>query len=445
MEATWKESRKSRTIDLLLSFPSDVVAVTFHLKGEKGILTGEIDNSGFYTQRFREWSHNFQPYSKVDTLIFEYGMRMWREHNGEQDPRQARDYYRDIVLESEDRVRTLPSSSYRREAADPTTCLLPKGTGPFNSRALSLKRAISSRPRFRPRGPARHGEPAPKRQRLNSTSSSSSTLSSGTVTSLPLNFPLPRGPPAPPSSPVPELKGLDVPDTEKQTPASSDSEGVPDLEGESPDSPDPADPMSGKALGEQLAEITLGKGEEMRCGGTFPDAGIIDPISMNTERAMTKKQKAMVKAKRPLVLDIALAYHSLSLPAAENIPNTPEPKGPEFVPYGVLASGNPVPLEPLVKVLPPLGAQASAGKTSPDEPIVVNDIPSDKETEDQASGTSALPPKLQKFLADHADTLQLLENLEAKKADQDKPQEDPMEDIEEEDDLEAEYLAEKSK
>ena len=78
--------------------------------------------------------------------------------------------------------------------------------------------------------------------------------------------------------------------------------------------------MSGKALGEQLAEITLGKGEEMKCGGTFPEAGIIDPISMNTERAMTKKQKAMVRAKRPIVLDVALAYHSLSLPAAENIP-----------------------------------------------------------------------------------------------------------------------------
>ena len=263
MEATWKESRKSRTIDLLLSFPSDVVAVTFHLKGEKGILTGEIDNSGFYTQRFREWSHNFQPYSKVDTLIFEYGMRMWREHNGEQDPRQARDYYSDIVLESEDRVRTLPSSSYTREAADSTTCLIPKGTGPFNSRALSLKRAISSRPRFRSRGPARNGEPAPKRQRLNSTSSSSSTLSSGTVTSLPLNFPLPRGPPAPPPSPVP-VQGLDVPDTEKQTSASpepTDTVGkeVPDTTEQSPASPDPADPMSGKALGEQLAEITLGK------------------------------------------------------------------------------------------------------------------------------------------------------------------------------------------
>ena len=103
-----------------------------------------------------------------------------------------------------------------------------------------------------------------------------------------------------------------------------------------------------------------------------------------------------------------------------------------------------MPLEPLVKVLPPKGAQASAGEAYPEEPIVVDDTPSDKEVEDQASGASALPPKLQKFLADHSDTLQLLEQLEAKKTAQDIPQEDPMDD-EEEDDLEAEYLAKKSK
>ena len=183
----------------------------------------------------------------------------------------------------------------------------------------------------------------------------------------------------------------------------------------------------------------------MRCGGTFPDAGVIDPISMITERAMTKKQKAMVKAKRPFALDLAVAYHSLDVPAAEKIPNTPEPKGPNFVPFGVLASGNPVPLEPLVKVLPPKEAQASAGEAYPMEPIVVDDTPSDKEPEDQASGASALPPKLQKFLAGHSDTLQLLEELETKKSAQDIPQEDLMDDEEEEDNLEAEYLAEKSK
>ena len=244
--------------------------------------------------------------------------------------------------------------------------------------------------------------------------------------------------------------GLDVPDTEKQTPASpepADTVGqeMQDTEGQSPASPDPADPMSGKALGEQLAEITLGKGEEMRCGGSFPDAGVIDPITMITERAMTKKQKAMVRAKRPITLDLAMAYHSLDIPAAEKIPNTPEPKGPDFVPYGVLASGNPVPLEPFVKVLPPKEAQAGAGEACPEEPIVVDDTPSDKELEDQASGASALPPKLQKFLADHSDTLRLLEELEPKKIAQDIPQEDPMDDEEEEDDLEAEYLAKKSK
>ena len=49
-------------------------------------------------------------------------------------PRQARDYYRDIVLESEDRVRTLPSSSYRREAADSIN--LPYAQG---DRALQLQ------------------------------------------------------------------------------------------------------------------------------------------------------------------------------------------------------------------------------------------------------------------------------------------------------------------
>ena len=127
----------------MMTFPSDMLSIDFHLKGKHGVLFGEMDVTGNSDFRFRPWGKTFKPHAKIDNLMFEQKVRIARERTN---PRMLSSYYSDYIINENGEL----------EVKQP------------HLRALSLRRAKPPTrlayplPAFRPKRRTVRGEPAQK-------------------------------------------------------------------------------------------------------------------------------------------------------------------------------------------------------------------------------------------------------------------------------------------
>ena len=390
IEATWKENSRQKTTQLMMTFPSDMLSIDFHLKGKQGVLFGEMDVTGNHTFKFRPWGKTFKPHAKIDNLMFEQKLRIARERTN---PRMLSSYYSDYIINENGEL----------EIKQP------------HLRALSLRRAKPPTrlayplPAFRPKRRAARGEPAPKKQKVQATSSES----------------------------IPDLISL---------PSSPLPMGLKPVVGSLKDSP--GSPIEDSLL-LKFAGVHIGNGEEMRVGGVFREAQMIDPIIMDTEQCKQKRQPIQPLRKAETanvkeVISIASSPEDTACAPGTSLMDrvSPDPK----LEQAMMADGSPLPLEPEVQVV------------SPELPL---QQPEEKRAISDFLGTK---PKLRAFLVKFGEDQKVLEEVEAwldmpgpypDPEEQEKQQSAPEEDQKpnsddddifelEEDDLEAKYLEEKA-
>ena len=124
VEATWKENSRTKTTQLMMTFPTDMLSIDFQIKGKHGVLFGEMDVTGNHGFRFRPWGKTFKPHAKIDNLIFEQQVRLAREKNN---PRMLSSYYSDYVINQDGELEVRPHAravSFRR-AKPPTRLTYP--------------------------------------------------------------------------------------------------------------------------------------------------------------------------------------------------------------------------------------------------------------------------------------------------------------------------------
>ena len=388
IETIWKENSRTKTTQLMMTFPSDMLSIDFHLKGKHGVLFGEMDVTGNSDFRFRPWGKTFKPHAKIDNLMFEQKVRIAREKTN---PRMLSSYYSDYVINQDGELEVRP-----------------------HARAVSLRKAkpptrlAYPHPAFRPRGRVVRGEPAPKKQKVKASSSES----------------------------IPDLISLPSPPLPM---------GLKPMEGSLMDTP--GSPIEDSLL-LKFAGVHIGKGEEMRVGGVFKEAKMIDPIMMDTEQCKQKRQPHQPLGKAEAaeikeVISIASSPEDINYDSNANLMDrvSPDPK----LENAKLADGSPLPLEPEVQIVPP-----ESPEQQPEEKRAISDF----------LGTK---PKLKAFLVKFADDQKVLEEVEGwldvpgpypDPEEQEKQQSSPEDDqnsnsdddifVLDDDDLEAKYLKEKA-
>ena len=338
IEAIWKENSRQKTTQLMMTFPSDMLSIDFHLKGKHGVLFGEMDVTGNHTFKFRPWGKTFKPHAKIDNLMFEQKLRIAREKTN---PRLLSSYYADYIINQNGEL----------EVKQP------------HLRALSLRRASPPTrltyplPAFKPKRRAVRGEPAPKRQKVKAASSES----------------------------IPDLISLPSPPLPM---------GLKPMEGSLKDSP--GSPVDDSLL-LKFAGVHIGKGEEMRAGGAFREAQIIDPIIMDTELCKQKRQPLQPFRKAETanvkeVISIASSPEDTSCNPNTSLMDrvSPDPK----LEQATMADGSPLPLEPEVQIVSPESASQP-----PEEKRAISDFLGAK-------------PKLKAFLVKFAGDQEILEEVE---------------------------------
>ena len=388
VEATWKENSRTKTTQLMMTFPSDMLSIDFHIKGKHGVLFGEMDVTGNHGFRFRPWGKTFKPHAKIDNLIFEQQVRLAREKNN---PRMLSSYYSDYVINQDGELEVRPHAravSFRR-AKPPTRLAYPL-------------------PMFKPKGKVVRGEPAPKKQKVQASSSES----------------------------IPDLISLPSPPLPM---------GLKPMAGSSKDSPGSPEEDS---LLLKFAGVHIGQGTEMRVGGVFREAKMIDPLLLDTEQCKLKRQPLQPLGKAEAVtvkevISIASSPEDTRYDSNANLMDrvSPDPK----LENAKLADGSPLPLEPEVQIVPP-----ESPNQQPEEKRAISDF----------LGTK---PKLKAFLVKFAGDQETLEEVEGwldipgpypdpEDQEQSKSPQEEVKDsnsdddifVLDDDDLEAKYLEEKA-
>ena len=388
VEATWKENSRTKTTQLMMTFPSDMLSIDFHIKGKHGVLFGEMDVTGNHGFRFRPWGKTFKPHAKIDNLIFEQQVRLAREKNN---PRMLSSYYSDYVINQDGELEVRPHAravSFRR-AKPPTRLAYPL-------------------PMFKPRGKVARGEPAPKKQRVQASSSDS----------------------------IPDLISLPSPPLPM---------GLKPMEGSSKDSPGSPEEDS---LLLKFAGVHIGQGTEMRVGGVFKEAKMIDSLLLETEQCKIKRQPHQPLGKAEAaevkeVISIASSPEDTRYDSNANLMDrvSPDPK----LENAKMADGSPLPLEPEVQIVPP-----GSPNQQPEEKRAISDFLGAK-------------PKLRAFLVKFGHDQKVLEEVEGwldipgpypdheeKEKQQSAPEDDQKSNSDDDifvlddDDLEAKYLKEKT-
>ena len=389
VEATWKENSRTKTTQLMMTFPSDMLSIDFHIKGKHGVLFGEMDVTGNHGFRFRPWGKTFKPHAKIDNLIFEQQLRLAREKNN---PRMLSSYYSDYVINQDGELEVRPHAravSFRR-AKPPTRLAYPL-------------------PMFKPRGKVARGEPAPKKQKVQASSSES----------------------------IPDLISLPSPPLPM---------GLKPVEGSLKDTP--GSPEEEDSLLLKFAGVHIGQGTQMRVGGAFREAQMIDPLLMNTEQCKQKRQPPQPLGKAEAaevkeIISIASSPEDTRYGSSASLMDrvSPDPK----LENAKMADGAPLPLEPEVQIVPPELLQQQPG-----EKRAISDFLGAK-------------PKLKAFLVKFGEDQKVLEEVEGwldipgpypDPEEQEKQQSAPEEDqksnsdddifVLDDDDLEAKYLKEKA-
>ena len=373
----------------MMTFPSDMLSIDFHLKGKHGVLFGEMDvtgNSGF---RFRPWGKTFKPHAKIDNLLFEQKVRIAREKTN---PRMLSSYYSDYVINQDGELEVKP-----------------------HARAVSFRRAKPPArlayplPAFRPRGKVVRWEPAPKKQKVKASSSES----------------------------IPDLISLPSPPLPM---------GLKPVEGSSKDTP--GSPEEEDSLLLKFAGVHIGQGTQMRVGGVFREAQMIDPLYMDTEQCKQKRQPPQPLGKAEAaevkeIISIASSPEDTRYDSNANLMDrvSPDPK----LENAKMADGSPLPLEPEVQIVPP-----ELPQQQPEEKRAISDF----------LGTK---PKLKAFLVKFGENQEVLEevegwldipgpypdpeeqeNLQSAPEDDQKSNSDDDIFVLDDDDLEAKYLKEKA-
>ena len=294
-----------------------------------------MNQYGSVSKNFKPWKKEFEPYPQT--------LKLLQAHSQMEKEEKEKFSLENLLAHNKPFLKKsgmTPSASeplglYGKDFSFPE---------PRNSRAEMLRDAIDQRPRYKPWS-----------EDISSTSSTDtddsypkSTVSAPAVLqrqSQDQSEVLSQSSEASTSSVPMDLDKVDQQDSGLYEERCATPKDVPD----SPDSPDPEDNDDHDYEELMFAIEKEVTGEDMKCGGTFPEAGQIDPILMKTEKAkisvqqqiqgLTLSGKDVPTDQEDRVQEEEVAELDTEAAQASVINITDD---------SVLNNGNPVPLEPVI-------------------------------------------------------------------------------------------------